>query len=147
MERSQFPREFHTRNPSGTIAEDYGLYLTYENYLLQGKSSAASEANAEQSALSSLMGEAKREEMRHVKSKSMIGLNLAQDAAKADSTVSKIEELFLASKMKSEELTSLRKLSSYLDAQKVLLMHKLSQLRSKSHTRVPACHLVEAPEI
>ena len=137
-----FPKEFHSRSSALALTDEFGLHLTYENYLIGEKPGEVSGVGAAQSFVTSLMEEAKREEvqMRHVKSKSEVNVGSyvqTPEAGKVDSATGKLEELLFAAKMKTEELASLRKLSSYLDSQKVLLTHKLQQLKSKSVPKGP----------
>ena len=130
-ERLQYPRELYTRNPSATLTNDFGLYLTYENYLMPEKPTDVSIVTVAQSEGSHTMEEAKAE-LLHAKSKSeWSGTAMGQpEGGKMDSATGKLEEVSLAVRMKCEEMASLRKLSSYLDSQKVLLTHKLQQLKS-----------------
>ncbi len=77
-----------------------------------------------------ILEEAKYEQT-HMKSKSALPAFPSTESGKIDSVTGKIEELGLAVRMKNEEMCSLRRLSSYLDSQKVLITHKILQVKGK----------------
>lgn len=125
-----FPKELHTRKAAGTLLDDFGLNLTYENYLIPEKPSDVSEISAAFSPFLDILEEAKYEQT-HMKSKSALPPLPPSESGKIDSVTGKVEELGLAVRMKGEEMCSLRRLSSYLDSQKVLITHKIQQLKGK----------------
>lgn len=129
-ERRLFPKEFHTRKAAGTLLDDFGLNLTYENYLIPEKPVNVSEISVALSPALDILEEAKYEQT-HLKTKSALPPLPPSESGKIDSVTGKIEELGLAVRMKSEEMGSLRRLSSYLDSQKVLITHKIQQLKGK----------------
>ena len=129
-ERQIFPLEMRTKNATSALIDDFGLYLTYENYLMADKPSDISAVTVVYSAGIDLFEEAKYEQS-HVKTKSALPSSLPAESSKIDSVTGKVEELGLTVRMKTEEMCSLRRLSSYLDSQKVLLMHKIQRLKGK----------------
>jgi len=137
QERLRFPREVRVRKAARAAEENYGLALTYENYLL---CSRGARANSMSVALSDTLGpleEAREDEFRKMHFKSKSEMNVSKyipdlpAPQKADEVSTQMEGLFLAVRMKNEEMASLHRLSGYFDAQKALLMHKINQVKVK----------------
>jgi hypothetical protein len=129
--------EMRVRKAARAAGNDFGLALTYENYLLHGRNAHATSLSV---AISDALGpleEAREDEFRRMHFKSKSEINVSQyihdmpAPQKYDEVSTQAEGLFLAVRMKNEEMASLHRLSGYLDAQKVLLMHKINQAKVK----------------
>lgn len=134
----RFPREIRVRKAGVTAKADYGLTLTYENYLLAAHYPPRGSLTVAISNSPDIIEEAREDEFRRMNFKSKSEDNVAQyvpdtpPPPKVDEVDSRIEELFLAVRMKNEETASLLRLSCYLDAQKALLTHKINQVKANA---------------
>lgn len=137
QERLRFPKESRVRKAAKTAEENYGLVLTYENYLLCGRGPHANSMSVAISDTLDPLEEAREDEFRKMHFKSKSEMNVSQyipdlpAPQKADEMSTQAEGLFLAVRMKNEEMASLHRLSGYFDSQKALLMHKINQVKAK----------------
>ena len=136
-ERLRFPKEMRVRKAARAAGNDFGLLLTYENYLLHCKNAHTNSLSVAISGTFGPLEEAREDEFRRMHFKSKSEMNVSQyipdipAPQKLDEVSTQAEGLFLAVRMKNEEMASLHRLSGYLDAQKVLLMHKINQAKVK----------------